>query len=190
MWIWVRKQKKRVKMQLLELEVENVPSFREFLQEEIYLLNVVLISRRNGVTSNARIRTRQVNGEASSGCHCLVDGAALRVRCSESSLVVCCGRIRFTVDRCSWRNVTLCIEIFPIWVWLSDECRWSTCRTWVRENRFFLIDLKIHIWRGYLRHSCCCVILSIIMTWRWCVVIQTSTWTRCRACLMGTLNIA
>jgi hypothetical protein len=108
-----------------------------------YLLNVVLISRRDSISSNARIGTWQVNCEASSGRHCLsVDRAALRVRCGESSLITRCRRIRFTVDRCCSRwDVTLCIKVFSIWVGLSNECCCSASRTGYRKVFFRMFSL-------------------------------------------------
>lgn len=182
---------------VLDFEVDLSQLFFCVETVECYLLiHVVLIPRRYRVSSNARIGTWQVDGEASSGRHCLcVDGAALRVRCGEASLIVGRRRIRFVDCRGSRWNVALRVKVLPI-VWLSDECRRATCRTmWKSEKKkhIYLIDLLtlcgafLAWWGWYLRHSCG-VVLSIIVTWRRCVVVQTSTWAWCWARLMGTLR--
>lgn len=68
--------------------------------------------------------------------------------------------------------------------WWMSSIHLPNC---VASKSFILIDSLTIFWWGYLRHSCC-VVLSIIVTWRRCVVVvETSTWTWSGAGLMGTL---
>lgn len=64
----------------------------------VYLLNVVLVPRRDGISADAGIRTWQVDRQASGRSNCFRVDGAFRVRGGEASLVASGGRLGITVD--------------------------------------------------------------------------------------------
>lgn len=148
-----------------------------------YLLNVVLVARRDSVGSNTRIGTGQINRQAS-GCNGFcVDGATFRVWRREASLVAGRRRLGVAVDCCAWWNVALRIEVLPIGIGLSDECWTSTARTEKCRLNFLRVSPRRVF---YLRHSRG-VILRIIVTGTRRVVVYTSIWSRRWTRLVGAL---
>lgn len=150
-----------------------------------YLLNIRLIPRRYWFRANTRVRRRQVDSEASGRRHCLcINWWSFRMSGHITSFITdCCWRFSFTIDCRSRRNVSLCIEILSIGIWLRNECWTAACWT---MKKFQQKSLRALI-REYLRHSGGSVVLCcLIMTWTWCIV--HATWPRRRTRLVATLR--
>ncbi len=100
-----------------------------FMEIKNYLLNVCLIPRSYRFRANSRVRWWQVDCETCGWCYSFrINWRRFGVSSHITSFVAD-GRWRlcFTVNCRSRWNVSLCVEIFSIGIWLCDEC-WTATR--------------------------------------------------------------